>query len=138
MLLIKLLGALFVNCRIFLFGESERGELCSPVNLRSLPELFDRLGHPPINSQAIDYAVQTLLAGNELIFYRIAEEGFSKNDYMQGVKLLYSQGKEIGLSAICLPGVGDCEIIDSVSSICHKMKSLLILSERDLYDFLTT
>lgn len=126
-----------MNCRIFLFGESEKGEMCTPLRLRSLSEVLDRLGHPPLDSNGIGYAIQALLLKRELIFFRIEEEGFSRSDYYQGVKLLYNQGINMALSAVCIPGVGDQHIIETLLPICKKLKALLILSEKDLYDYLT-
>ena len=124
--------------RIFLFGEAEKGELCTPLRFATLEALYDKLGNPPSESLGIDYAVQTLLHKKELIFYRVREEGFSKNDYMRGVKLLYNHGNKFRLSAICIPGVGDRQVIEEIAQICQKMKTLLILSEKDLYDYLTS
>ncbi len=122
---------------VFLFGEAEKGELCTPLRVRSLVELAEQLGNPPDESIGIDYAVQTLLYKRELVFYRVREEGFSKEDYLRGVKLLYNYGNKTRLSAICLPGVGDREVIEAIAPICKKMKTLLVLSEKDLYDYLT-
>jgi len=127
-----------MKCRVFLFGEAEKGEMCTPHRVSSPTQLFEEFGHPPENAVGIDYAMQTLLGESELIFYRVREEGFSKSDYLRGVKLLSNHGKKMNLSAICLPGVGDKEIIESLGSICLKMRTILILSEKDLYDYLTT
>jgi len=126
-----------MSCRVFLFGEAERGELCTPLRFSSLAELAEKLGNPPLESIGIDYAVQTLLCNHELIFYRVREEGFSLEDYKRGVKLLYNHGHKMGLSAICIPGVGDRDLLDSLIPVCQKIKTLLILSERDLFDYLT-
>ena len=122
---------------VFLFGAAERGRLCSPLYVASLPELLDHLGQPPEDSEGIWYAIQTLLFQRKLIFFRVSEEGFSVKEYTQGLKLL--KQKEIGtiLSAICIPGVGDPEIIGALTPLCHLYRSVLILSKRDLYDYLT-
>lgn len=126
-----------MSLRVFLFGEAEKGEMCSPLRLENLVDLAERLGNPPSDSIGIDYAVQTLLFKHELIYYRIAEEGFSHADYMRGVKLLYNYGRKMHLSAICLPGVGDRRIIESLGPICQQINALLVLTEKDLYDYLT-
>lgn len=123
--------------RVFVFGESQKGELCTPTRLCVLGELMERFGHPPLHTMGIDYAVQTLLFKRELIFYRVHEEGFSREDYLRGLKLLYNHGTKMNLSAVCLPGVGDREIVEQTASICQKIGSLIILSEKDLYDYLT-
>lgn len=123
--------------RVFVFGEAEKGEFCTPLQFHSLATLAETLGHPPVESRGIDYAVQTLLSQRELIFFRVREEGFSKEQYLEGVKLLYNRGAKWHLSAIGIPGVGDRDIIDSLAPTCKKLGSILLLSERDLYDYLT-
>lgn len=126
-----------MKCRVFLFGEAERGHLRTPMTLNTLPAVLEQLGHPPEGSTGIDYAIQTILYERELIFFRVKEEGFSVSDYLEGVKLLYNSGEKLNLSAICLPGVGDLSIIEAITPVCHRTKSILVLSEKDLYDYLT-
>ena len=122
---------------IFLFGEAEKGEFCTPLLCKSLPQLAETFGNPPEESLGILYAVQALMYERELIFFRVKEEGFSIPDYMRGIRLLKNQDAFLGLAAICLPGVGDEEIIDATSPICTLRHSLLITTEKDLYDYLT-
>ena len=123
---------------IFLFGEAEKGDFCTPMLCKSLPQLVDLFGHPPAESQGITYAVQALLFKKELILYRVKEEGFSSQDYMRGLKLLKKRDAISSLTAICMPGVGDAMIIDSSQTICQIHKSFLIITEKDLYDYLMT
>lgn len=99
---------------------------------------MEQLGHPPADSVGIDYAIQAILYKRELIFFRVREEGFSLPDYLEGVKLLYNTGSRMNLAAICLPGVGDHAILEAMIPICEKTKSILVLSEKDLYDYLTS
>lgn len=121
---------------IFLFGEAEKGEYCTPIVCKSLPQLVDLFGHPPSETQGIPYAIQALLYERELIYFRVKEEGFSTPDYMRGLKML--QTKDITVSAVCMPGVGDSEIIDTSHAACQLHKTFLILTQKDLYDYLTT
>lgn len=123
--------------RVFLFGEAEKGEFCTPFRLQTLVELSQRFGNPPEDSIGVDYAVQTLLYDRELIFFRVREEGFSFEDYMRGVKLLYNHGDKMKISAICMPGMGDLRIMEAIAPICMRLGIVLILSEKDLYDYLT-
>lgn len=123
---------------IFLFGEAEKGEFCTPLVCKSLPQLAETLGNPPEDSRGILYAVQTLLYDRELIFFRVKEEGFSTDDYMRGLKLLQDKKAFSPLSAICMPGVGDGQIIDASSPVCSLHRSCLIIDEKDLYDYLTS
>ncbi len=123
---------------IFLFGEAEKGDFCTPLLCKSLPQLVDLFGHPPAESQGISYAVQALLYKKELIFFRVKEEGFSSQDYMRGLKILKKKEATSSLTAICMPGVGDATIIDSSQTVCQIHKSFLIITEKDLYDYLTT
>ena len=123
---------------IFLFGEAEKGDFCTPLLCKSLPHLSDTYGNPPNESQGILYAVQALLYKRELIYFRVKEEGFSIQDYKQGLKILHDKELFPTLSAICMPGVGDSGIIEATNSVCTIHKSFLIISQKDLYDFLTT
>ena len=122
---------------VFLFGEAEKGEFCTPILCKSLPQMADMLGNPPENSRGLIYAVQSLMYDRDLIFFRVKEEGFSYRDYMRGLKLLENTHIFSPLSAICMPGVGDSEIIVATSSVCHLYKSCLVIEEKDLYDYLT-
>jgi len=126
-----------MSSRIFLFGEAEKGDICTPYRLKTPIELYETFGHPPEDSQGINYAIHTLMSGRELIFFRVKEEGFSGEDYVKGIRLLENQGSKLKLAAVCIPGVGDKEIIESLTPFCKRHKSILILSEKDLYDYLT-
>ena len=122
---------------ICLFGEAEKGDFSTPIFCTSLPQMVDMLGNPPEDSRGVHYGVQTLLYERTLLFFRVKEEGFSKEDYMRGLHLLQNNETFSPLSAICMPGVGDTEIIDASQAICHLYNSFLIIDERDLYDYLT-
>src|SRR5438128_2208959 len=122
---------------LFLFGEAEKGEFCTPIHCKSLPQMMDILGSPPRESRGVHYAVQTLLYEGEIFFFRVKEEGYSREDYIRGLKLLQSKEIFSPISAICMPGVGDAEIIDASYPVCNLYKIFLILDEKDLYDYLT-
>lgn len=122
---------------IFLFGEAERGEMCTPLYFKNLAHLAEKLGNPPPESMGIHYAVQTLMYKRDLIFFRVREEGFSQEDYMKGIRLLKARGIAHALDAIYMPGVGDDEIIEASSSLCQIYMSFLVITEKDLYDYLT-
>lgn len=120
---------------VALFGEAEKGEYRTPYIIHSVPQLHEGLGNPPSHSLGIYYGVQALLHHCSLIYLRVREEGFSYTDYMFGVNLL--KERLCDLSAICIPGVGDAEIIDTMIPVCAHYHSILILNEADLYDYLT-
>lgn len=122
---------------VFLFGEAEKGEFCTPLYCKNLPFLSEKLGNPPEESQGIHYAVQTILYQKDLIYFRVREEGFSFDDYMRGIKLLKNQEISHPLDAIYMPGVGDKEILEAATPLCQLYKSLIVITEKDLYDFLT-
>ncbi|MBS0648472.1 MAG: hypothetical protein JSS10_04510 [Verrucomicrobia bacterium] len=122
---------------IFLFGAAERGELCTPIHLASVEQVLDFLGNPPESTEGIRYAVQALLYGQDLIYFRVADEGFSTEDYIQGLRILKQKPFQSPLTAIGMPGVGDEEIIQAAIPICHLHHSILLVNERDLYDYLT-
>jgi hypothetical protein len=96
------------------------------------------LGNPPEDSEGLFFAVQAILYERDLIFFRVAEEGFSEIDYFNGLNYLQDRKKVAKVSALCLPGVGDPKILAATNSVCEVHKSLLITNQKDLYDFLTT
>jgi hypothetical protein len=122
---------------MFLFGSSEKGEAGKPLYVSSLQQLWEGLGHSPQDSEGIKYAVQALLFQRRLIYFRVVEEGYSPADYKQGLQLLEQNVIKEKVVAICMPGVGDSNLIKAVTPICYKHQSVLIISEKDLYDFLT-
>lgn len=123
---------------IFLFGASEKGVFRTPIHLYTIEELFNRLGSMPTHTEGIYYAIQALLFEKNLIFYRIEEEGSNLEDYRQGIRLLKQQPFQTTLSAICMPGMSDEEIVHEILPICYMYQSLLVVSEKDLYDYLTS
>lgn len=122
---------------IFLFGEAEKGDFCTPLLCKSLSQLADSFGNPPEESLGIPYAIQALMFERELIYFRVKEEGYSTSDYMRGIRMLVNKEIYCNPTAICLPGVGDAEIIEATAPVCSIYRSLLITTEKDLYDFLT-
>jgi len=72
-----------------------------------------------------------------VIYIRVKEEGFSTKDYFKGMKKLTDKNQIPYLTAICLPGVGDVRIIDSVHPVTKTHRALIITTEQDLYDYLT-
>ena len=81
--------------------------------------------------------MQVLLYKYDLIFFRVKEEGFSLADYYFGLRLLERSDLATRLTAICIPGVGDHEIIEATHKVCHQRHSLIITSESDFYDLMT-
>lgn len=123
---------------IALFGEAEKGEFRTAYFCQSLAQLDEYFGNPPAGSRGLYYAVQAVLFHRNLIFFRVPEEGFSTNDYLEGLRLLDYQKLIPHLDAICTPGVGDKELIDAILPVCRHHHSILITSESDFYDYLTS
>ena len=123
---------------IALFGEAEKGAYKTPHILSKLPQLVDYLGNPPGDSEGLFFAVQAILYNRDIIFFRVAEEVFSRLDYFNGLKFLGDREKVKNVTALCMPGVGDSEILAATEQVCHIHKSLLITNQKDLYDFLTS
>ncbi len=123
---------------VALFGEAEKGAFKTPHKLRKLPQLVDLLGNPPGESEGLFFAIQAILYNRDLIFFRVAEEGYSHIDYFHGLKYLEDCEKVKKLHALCMPGVGDPQILSASESVCQVHKSLLITNQKDLYDFLTS
>lgn len=122
---------------LLVFGEAEKGEYCTPIYCRTVSQLVDLIGIPSKDSQGVHYAVQSLLYERELYYFRVREEGFSKEDYLRGLQLLTTYTLPANTSALCLPGVGDTEIIQATSPLCNHYNLFLIMGEGDLYDYLT-
>ena len=123
---------------VALFGEAERGEFHKPHYCKNLGELERSLGHPPEQSRGLYFAIQALLYNRFLIYYRVPEEGFSSDAYHRGLQMLRKQESDARLAAIGLPGVGDAEVIDASLPLCERHHSLLLFTEADLYDYLTS
>lgn len=126
------------NFTIALFGEAEKGDFHYAYHVQSLPQLIDSVGNPPNESRGLAFAIQTILYHHDLLFFRVREEGFSIQDYIQGLKFLEMPDLQSPIHAICIPGVGDKEIIEPTISICKKLHSILITTESDFYDYLTS
>lgn len=123
---------------VALFGEAEKGDIGSPLFMKSLPHLNDTLGHPPPESRGIFFAVQFLLYEQEVIYIRVKEEGFSTKDYLKGMRHLQDKKQISHLTALCLPGVGDARILDAAHPVTDVHEALIITTEQDLYDYLTS
>jgi len=124
--------------KMALFGETEKGQFKKPYNCNSLDQLVDYFGSPPPYTHGIEFAIQSLLFKYELIFFRVKQEGYSTDDYLYGIKYLEQNYKGNTLDAIGLPGVGDCEILDATTNIINRFKTLILISEKDLYDYVTS
>lgn len=120
--------------RIALFGEAEKGLCQKPYILKTLPELIDYLGNPPPESEGLFFAIQALLFEREVIYFKVTEEGFSHDDYLAGLAYLRKEPK---MDALCMPGVGDHELLNAFHPICEKHSGHLIVTQKDLYDYLT-
>ena len=124
--------------RVVVFGEASRGDLHTPYRPRDLLELEALLGHPPGQSLGLYFAVQTMLFERDLIYFRVEEEGYSLCDYYAGLRLLVrTQPLRQGIAAVSLPGGGAEEILEAASPLTEGDRAMLIMSERDLYDYLT-
>lgn len=122
---------------IVLFGEAERGEYKTAYYCESLDQLDEYFGNPPLQSKGLYYAVQALLFRRHLVFFRVPEEGFSQEDYLFGVKLLEEQKLIAKLDAICVPGLGDPQVLNALQPVLKLYHSILITTESDFYDYLT-
>ena len=119
-----------------LFGEAEKGQFHTPYVFHSLLELAETLGNPPEDSVGLSLSIQAILYNRALMFFRVEEEGFSLDDYYWGLRYLKNQ--QTTLNAICIPKVSDPTIIKETTYLCHKNKSLILITEKDFYDYLTS
>jgi hypothetical protein len=121
---------------VALFGEAERGSFHTPLLLHSTEELLEQVGIPSQESLGIFFAIEALLHHHSLLYFRVEEEGFSKEDYLIGLHLLQQRKEKI--SAIGLPGVSDEEIFQPALTLLEQNRALLLTTQRDLYDYLTS
>lgn len=124
---------------VAMFGEAEKGRFHVPTYLRSLPELLDVYGLAPLGTEGLYFATQILLFEWDLIFVRVKEEGYAKQDYMLGLRYLQEKDKipSASLHALFLPGVGDPEIIGESERVLSLYRGCFIATEKDLYDYLS-
>jgi len=121
-------------CNVALFGAAEKGRFRHLYQFDTLLSLAETLGNPPPDTQGMTLAIQALLLDKTLYFIRVEEEGLSKKDYMKGLSLL---GKT-SIAALCIPGACDQSILGATIQFCTKKSALLITTEKDFYDFITT
>jgi len=122
---------------IALFGEAEKGSFNTAYYFERLSDLSDKLGNPPEESLGLHYAVQALLYNQGVIYFRVKEEGYSVKDYLMGLKFLGENMEKRQVSGICLPGVGDNDIIQATQKLVKTQNCCLITTEGDLYDILS-
>ncbi len=123
---------------IALFGEAQRGEFQTAYYCKTLDQLCHYLGEPPSQDcKGLEFAVQALLFKRDVVYFRVHEEGFSTQDYLKGFNFLENRQLFPQISAICLPGVGNSTIIEATNPVCSLHQSFLVLTEKDLYDYLT-
>jgi len=121
---------------IALFGESEKGRFHYPYFCYSVEQLADTFGNPPPESQGLELAIQSIMYERDIIFFRVAEEGYSVDDYINSIEILKDTNQVKNLDAICIPKVSDHKILDSFDPICKLHKSLIITTQKDLFDYL--
>lgn len=131
-------GEMRMEFTVAMFGEAGKGEFQSAYYCRSLHQLSEFLGEPPSKDcRGLDFAIQALLFDRGVVYFRVHEEGFSTQDYLKGFSFLQNKNLFPSIAAICLPGVGNTEIIEATMPVCNIHQSFLVLTEKDLYDYLT-
>lgn len=123
---------------LVLFGEAEKGNLCRGVFCRTLDQLIDVYGHPPPATKGLLLAIQSLLYGTELVYFRVREEGYSVEDYFEAIHQIEKSDWTTPISAFGIPGVGDNEIITALTPLCTLHHSLIITTQSDFYDYITS
>lgn len=123
---------------IVLFGEAEKGEFGKGYCCFKLEELADIFGNPPDESLGLFYATQSLLYHHPLVYFRVPEEGFSKDHYVDGIQILGGSPWLEWIKAVCTPGLGDRATINSFLTFCTAHHQFLITNERDFFDYLMT
>lgn len=122
---------------IALFAQAQKGVFSRLITLHSLEKLHEVFGMPPENSKGMWYSIQFLMQNEMIYFYRVAEEGFSYNQYCQGLELLKHYHVQYPLKAICMPGVGSRELIDKATQFCKDRSIIFLCTAEDFYDYAT-
>lgn len=81
-------------------------------------------------------AIQAMLYKREVLFIKVEEEGFALPHYEAGLTLLKKEPAALDLAAIAIPGVGDPSLLRALHEVCQLHSSLLIFTEKDLFDFI--
>lgn len=121
---------------IVIFGESTKGEFLNLFPIRTLPDLSTFLGGPTSSGIGIHMAIQSLLFEKEVLFIKVFEEGYDLDHYSLGLKEI-DRNPDLLIDAIALPGAGSNEIVKKASLLAKKKKAFIVLTEKDLYDFMT-
>ncbi|MEM8629208.1 MAG: hypothetical protein AAGF04_03975 [Chlamydiota bacterium] len=122
---------------IVIIGEADKGRFVYPYELQDLEGLFLILGPPPEGSGGIDFASRTLLRGGKVCYLRVKKEGFSTNHYQSAFRYLRKQESPQKGDALFLPGVFDPCILEQAQVVAKEQGMLLLLQEKDLFDYLT-
>ena len=115
----------------------KKGSIKFPIFVRHFLNWWIVSAILPRNTWGLFFAIQALLYHRNILFFRVREEGFSLQDYLQGVHLLGNLKNEPHIAAIAIPGVGDVQIINAIIPICVVYHSILMTTESDLFDYLT-
>lgn len=121
---------------VAIFGESRKGEFLKLFYINTLPDLATHLGEPTASGIGIHMAIQSLLFQKDILYIKVLEEGYDLEHYSVGIREIENK-TDLLISAIALPGVGSNEILKKASLLAKKKKAVLILTEKDLYDFMT-
>lgn len=122
---------------VALFGEAQRGAFQTAYFCHTLPQLLDTFGEPPEGSQGLTCAVQFIMNQYRVIYFRVKEEGFSYQEYYDGLNFLHQYTGIQDLTALCLPGVGSQEVLEACLPISYRYQSPIVINEADLYDLMT-
>jgi hypothetical protein len=121
-----------------LFGSSQKGAHNEFFFHKSLLDLWLALGEPPSETEGLYFAIQAILYGKSVLFFRVAEEGENNDDYHKGLQLLRDNSSSLPpIGALFLPKVGSHDIIEEGLSLCRTQHSLLLMKEADFYDWAT-
>jgi len=121
-----------------LFGTSQK-ECHNPLHLyKSLLDLYMDFGEPPTDTEGLYFAIQTILYGKSILYFRVQEEGEGREEYLEGLHLLRNlSSTQLRIDALFLPKVSAHEIIDEGLAICKNHHGLLLMKEADFYDWAT-
>ncbi|NGX30910.1 MAG: hypothetical protein K940chlam8_00264 [Chlamydiae bacterium] len=119
------------------FGEAKKGKMATPYYIKNTDHLYENLGEPIKDTQGLDFAIKTLHSNQAVLFFRVEDEGLSKEHYLKGLNFLKKNTLQKRLLGIYLAGCFDPDVVHMATSVCMFHKTLLLATQKELIDYLT-
>lgn len=118
------------------FGQTSKGRFGQPYYLKNAKSILSILGKVPEDTLGMPFALEMLKAHKDILFFRVAEEGLSLDDYLRGLQFLKKNCIQKRLLGIYLSGCFDKEVVSLAVRICNWHKSILLATQKEMIDYL--